>query len=291
MISRAPYLEASDGATKVATKARILVFGATSITGYALLRVGGERVVGVTSRAGVRRPRWRISDADDAEALERLLRIESPDTVIWAHAVCNVGKCEAHPQWAWRINVDGVGNLLRCLPKSTRLVYVSSDHVFGGDGSYTEKSLPAPISVYGRARAAAEALVLDRAGALVVRPGLAIGPSANGRSGFLDWLSYRYARGLPITVVGDEARSAMWADDLARRILALAASEVTGVRHIPGARVVTRPELATHLLRLRGLEPKFTVRSRHDQPAPHLGRIEIRSDYRDEHAEALPAVL
>jgi len=220
-----------------------------------------------------------------------LVQREQPDTVIWAHAVCDVAKCEADPVWAAAINVRGVENLLRHLPSPTRLVYVSSDHVFGGDGAYTESSPPAPISVYGRTRVAAEELVLQRAGALVVRPGLAVGRSADGRSGFLDWLTYRHRRGLPVTVVGDESRSAVWADDLAARILALAASDVAGLRHVVAARVVPRPELARHLLGLRGIEPRFDVRTRAEQRAPHLGRVEMRTIHEDEHAGPLPAVV
>lgn len=271
---------------------RILLFGATSITGYAITRQGRNNLVAVTSRAAAaRRLRWKAVDAEDATALAALVAGERPEVVIWAHAVCDVAKCEANPKWATAINVDGIQNLVRSLPPATRLVYVSSDHVFGHDGTYTETSATCPISAYGRTRVAAERIVLGRANSLVVRPGLAIGLSANGRSGFSDWLAYRHARGLAVTVVADESRSAVWADDLAERILALAASPIVGLRHIPGARAVPRPELARYLLGLRGVEPRFEVRTRAEQAAPHLGRVEMRSEYDDEYGTALPAVL
>lgn len=80
---------------------------------------------------------------------------------------------------------------MAALPENIRLVYVSSDHVFGGDDAYDEASRPCPISLYGRTRVDAEALVLGRPLSLVIRPGLAIGPSPNGRTGQLDWLHYR----------------------------------------------------------------------------------------------------
>jgi hypothetical protein len=112
---------------------------------------------------------------------------------------------------------------------------------------------------------------------------------ADGRSGFLDWLIIG-RRGLPVTViVTSHARS--WADDLAARILGLAASGIDGLRHIPAARVVSRPELARHLLRLRGIEPRFAVGTRADQSVPHLGKVEIATIYTDDYAKALSAVV
>jgi len=290
-----PALSTPHGLSKrdaAATRESILLYGATSITGGAIVRQGAGSVVAVASRAAVaRRSCWIAADAEDAAALAALIAGERPRIVIWGHAVCDVAKCEADPRWAWTINVCGVENLLRCLPLSTRLIYVSSDHVFGGDGIYTERCEPAPISVYGRTRVAAERRVLERPGSLVVRPGLAIGASADGRTGFLDWLIYRHARRLPVTVVSDEYRSVVWADDLAARLMALAASDVVGLRHIPGQRAVSRPELARHLLGLNGITPRFEERTRFEQPAPHLGRVEIRSVYTDAHAAPLPAVV
>ena len=56
-----------------------------------------------------------------------------PDVLIYAHAVCDVPKCEAAPEWARALNVGHVERVLSALPVKTRLVYLSSDHVFGGD--------------------------------------------------------------------------------------------------------------------------------------------------------------
>jgi dTDP-4-dehydrorhamnose reductase len=216
-----------------------------------------------------------------------LLRATCPRLVVYAHAVCDVAKCEAEPGWAYDLNVRSVENLLRLLSPATRLVYVSSDHVFGGDGRYDEACEPTPISVYGRTRVAAERLVSSRPGSLIVCPGLAIGPSADGRSGHFDWLRYRHCNGLPITIIEDEARSAVWSHDLADRIMDLAFSELSGVRHVPAAKVVSRPELARHLMQMQQLPPKFDVRRRVDQAAPHLGRVEVRSIHRDQFAAPL----
>jgi dTDP-4-dehydrorhamnose reductase len=270
----------------------VIAVGATSLVGVALARRPGVTVVhcrtpsdGRTAPAG---PSVQIEDAGEVAALVRTL---APRVVLYCHAVCDVGRCEDEPAWAEAVNVGGVRNLLAALEKDVRLVYVSSDHVFGDDGVYDEASPPAPISVYGRTRVAAEQLALAHANAVVVRAGLAVGPSHSGRAGHMDWLRYRAGARLPITIVADEARSAVWADELAERLLRIAAAEVRGVRHVPAARLQPRPELARHLMRMQGLVPRFTVALRRERPYPHLGQIELATRFSGELAAPLPAVV
>ena len=71
----------------------------------------------------------------------------------------------------------------------------------------------------------------------------------------------------------------------------LAGSQETGVRHISATRAVSRIELAHYLLTRLGLEAHFHYESRHDRPAPHLGRVDLMSTYRDEWATPLPSVI
>ena len=73
--------------------------------------------------------------------------------------------------------------------------------------------------------------------------------------------------------------------------MALSRSEVTGLRHIPATRAVSRIELAHFLLKQLGLEARFHCESRHNRPTPHLGRVELLSSYQDEWATPLPSVI
>ena len=137
----------------------------------------------------------------------------------------------------------------------------------------------------------AERLVLERPESLIIRTGLAIGPSPNGRTGHLDWIRYRTQRRLPITIVEDEYRSVVWAEDLAVRVMEMARSQEAGVRHIIATRTVSRIELAHYLLKRLGLEAHFHCESRHQRPTPHLGRVELTSTYRDKLSIPLPSVV
>ena len=160
------------------------LLGGTSILGWHLaqLLLPGLTVFCNRFANAARCNGWRRVNLDEAGDVRQMFEGPLPSMVICCASVCDVDKCEADPDWARRINVDGIRLLLEHLPPTTRLVYCSSDHVFSGDsGPYNEQSTPDPISVYGKTRVAAEALVLAaRPDALVVRAGPGIGDSFDG---------------------------------------------------------------------------------------------------------------
>lgn len=271
----------------------MILFGATSILGFNLARLFPRTILPFVT-PGSRAPslrHWPVLNLEDRAWPKALFQQCQPDFLLYCHAVCDVPKCEAAPEWAREINVEHVRRVLAALPAATRLIYVSSDHVFGGDGVYDEASSPCPISVYGRTRVEAENLILSRQGSLAIRVGLPIGLSPNGRTGHMDWLRYRIQRQLPITIVHDEYRSVVWAGDLALRVMQLARSAETGIRHVTATRAVSRVELADYLLSESRTSANFSRESRHERAAPHIGRVELATIHRGELSRPLPSVL
>lgn len=270
----------------------VLLLGATSLLGWSLLRAAPVPVLAVGNRDGAALPAGIAHgiNLDDELAMVLLFRAVRPALVIHCAGVCNVETCERSPAFARSVNVEGTRILLRHAPAEARIVYCSSDHVFGGDhGPYDEAAPTAPISVYGETRVAAEALVRARGNSLVIRPGLWIGPSATGRVGMLDWLRHRHGKQLPMTLVTDEVRSAVWAEDAARRVWELARTPLVGVRHLTATRAVARPALARYLIEHFAPGAAFTVEPRSARRWPHLGDVTLATRFTDPLAAALPA--
>jgi len=261
--------------------------------GWHLLQREPERVVPVCAgkAAAPACANWLRVDLEDVGALKAAVAEIRPDQVIHCGGVCDVAKCESHPGWAMRVNAESMDPLAEVLPSGLRVVYISSDHVFGGrDAPYTENDRPDPVSVYGRTKVEAEErLLARRPEALVVRIALSIGPSVDGKTGHLDWLRHRAARGLPMTIIEDEFRSAVHGVDLAGRIFALADSDISGIRHAAAERVVSRVELAEALIAAHGIPAAFERARRADRPAPHLGRVELATRFVGPLASALPS--
>jgi dTDP-4-dehydrorhamnose reductase len=282
-----------------------LLFGATSILGFNLAISNDHAVIPYIPSHARKKfmnsvapgANWQSLNLEDPVWIRQQLDDHQPQTLIYCHAVCDVTKCEQNPNWAYEINVRHVERLMKVLPDSVRLIYISSDHVFSGDsptGGYDESSTPCPITVYGQSRAEAEAVLAHRDNTLIIRAGLALGPSPQGRTGHRDWLRYRLDKKLPITIIRDEARSVYWAKDLVTRVMALTASQETGLAHIPANRAVSRPELANYLVRTWGKPgetPSFKLETRAEQSTPHLGCVELTTIRQGELFSPLPAVV
>lgn len=269
----------------------VVLFGASSMLGFSLLRARPE--IAAYSNARSRAPADVAGkiNLDDEPAVRALFARIAPRLIVQCAGVCDVENCENSPEFAWRVNVEAMRILIAHAPRSARIVYCSSDHVFSGDaGPYDERSPTDPLSVYGRTRVAAEQLMLERPNTLIVRSGPWIGPSASGRNGHADWLRYRHARGLPMTVIADEARCAVWASHAAARVWQLADSDLVGVRHLVTPSAVARPELARFLIGHLGLAAEVSIATRADKRAPHPGRVELRTIYRDALAAPLAGV-
>lgn len=275
------------------TATTTVLFGASSMLGWSIWRARPS-VAAYCNTATRKFPAGVAGgiDLDDEPAVAELFARVRPSLIIQCAGVCDVENCEGSPEFAWAVNVEAMRHLIAHAPPEARIVYCSSDHVFSGDtGPYGEDSPTDPLSVYGKTRVAAERLMASRPNTLIVRSGPWIGPSASGKNGHLDWLRYRHGRGLPMTVVADEARSVVWAEDAAERLWALAGSELTGIRHLVAARTVSRPELATYLNERFAIGASFGVERRSDKRSPHPGHVELVTVHRDALAQPLPAVV
>jgi dTDP-4-dehydrorhamnose reductase len=106
-------------------------------------------------------PPWRL-DFLDAGALRSLVAAAAPQLIVNAAAHTAVDKAEAEPELVRTINATAVGVLAQeAAARDAWLVHYSTDYVFDGSGSapWSERSTPAPLSVYGRSKLEGEELI------------------------------------------------------------------------------------------------------------------------------------
>jgi dTDP-4-dehydrorhamnose reductase len=76
-----------------------------------------------------------------------------PDILIHCAAITGVDYCESHYKEAFEVNVRGTLNVFDALPKTSTMIYISTDHIFPGenwfDVGYSEVHKPQPVNYYG----------------------------------------------------------------------------------------------------------------------------------------------
>lgn len=180
-------------------------------------------------------------------AVNKLLHELRPDAVIHAAYRKDGPNAEA-------ITTDGSGHVARAAAAiNARLVHISTDMVLDGENPpYDESALPAPVHGYGRAKAAAEALVVASApSAAIVRTSLVC--RLDPPDPATKWITNSLRNGQPITLYTDEIRCPVWLTDLSAALLELAAGDFSGVINVSGPQALNRYEMGMRLADCLGL--------------------------------------
>jgi dTDP-4-dehydrorhamnose reductase len=152
--------------------------------------------------------------------------------VINCAAWTDVDGAEDHEEQATAINGEGAGNLAReAADAGVRLVHVSSDYVFDGQGRapYVESDPVRPLSAYGRSKLAGEQTVAAAGGDHVIaRSSWLFG--AGGKN-FVETMLRVGAERDEVKVVNDQIGCPTYTGHLATALLDLAASDTQGIHH------------------------------------------------------------
>jgi dTDP-4-dehydrorhamnose reductase len=277
---------------------RILVTGASGQLGSYLLREMRSRDLPAT--AWSRRPnvelfgyRCRSVDLCEVDDVVTAFREAKPDVVIHAAAMSGVADCFRDPTHARRTNTTATRLLAELAERQpARFIYVSTDLVFKGTKQwYTETDCPAPLSVYGQTKAAAERGVLNHQHHLVLRISLLFGPSINDRPSFFHQQIESLQKGTPCSLFNDEWRSPLSLAVAAKGLLAAAASDVSGILHLGGTERMSRLEMGQRLARVLGKDERLCKAAcRDDVPAaePRPCDTSLSSELWDQVIRGLP---
>jgi dTDP-4-dehydrorhamnose reductase len=215
-----------------------------------ILALAGQ---GTVAGAGVAVQRIDLADPVGVHACVAAFR---PACILHVGGVTAVSDAYSDPARAEHVNVGGTRALAEAAAVcGARLVFASTDMVFdGGQAPYAEEHAPAPLSQYGRSKAAAEQVLAGLDRALIVRLPLMYGFSRTHRvstfAGQIDALR----RGQTLRLFTDEFRTPVWLGDAAAAMLALARSERTGVIHVAGPERLSRYEMVERVARVLGIE-------------------------------------
>lgn len=202
---------------------KILVTGANGQLGREVARQGHEHELILTDSDAL--------DIRDGKAVANFFRAVKPDVVIHCAAYTNVDGAEADFDSAFRVNVVGAQNIAAgCLECGARMVYVSTDYVFDGQGEmpYREYDQTNPQSVYGNTKLQGEQIVKEILGRhYIIRTAWLYGEGNN----FVRTMLRLGESNDTLRVVDDQIGTPTSTVDLTTAIFKLLASDAYGTYH------------------------------------------------------------
>jgi len=244
----------------------LLITGIAGVAGYNALEYFQQRYPGQV--IGIRqRDNWRLAgegivpcNAEDPVGLAQLFDQYQFKSVLDCAGNCALRACELDPDLAWRINVEGVRNLLDCIRnRDVRLVHLSIDLVFSGNGAggHVEDDPTDPVTVYGKTMVASEQLIeAALPQACMLRISLPMGISFNGHAGAIDWIQSRFKKSRPATLYFDEIRTPHYTDCLNELCETMLANDLSGLFHAGGPRPLSLFRIAQVINRVGGYPPE-----------------------------------
>lgn len=236
---------------------KVLLFGANGQLGSDIVRLWGDPEVQV---AGVTRLE---ADVTDADAVNSVVQLHSPDVVINTTAFHNLPVCEQDPDTCFHVNVVGGRNVAAAAATAAAtMVQVSTDYVFDGTkGSpYFEDDARRAVNVYGSAKIATEDIVrVANPKTLIVRvSGLyGLAGSAGKGGNFVETMLRLAREGNPIRVVADQVTAPTNTAEIAEALLPLVRQRATGVVHLAAGEGCSWHDFAAEIFRLAELSPQL----------------------------------
>lgn len=208
-------------------------------------------------------------DISDLSALRAVMSEKKYDAVINCAAYTNVNKCESEKDLAFRANSLGPRNLAIAAEEcGAKLVHVSTDYVFSGDGSvpYTEYDVCAPVSVYGKTKFLGEEYVKQFSTKyFIVRTAWLYGYYGNN---FVKTMMKINRENGASRVVCDQRGNPTNAADLAHHILKLLTTEEYGIYHGTGNGECSWYEFTEKIVEYAGIDATVSPCTTDEYPTP-----------------------
>ena len=264
---------------------KILLTGASGGLGTYLLPQLGDigHVVGLT-RSMVDGESVYAADLTSFETIGPLLDQILPSVIVHAAALTDVDRCQSEPQTAFLTNVGATRAIvewIRSRSPGTRLVFISTDQVYGDHAGPHAEVRTGPVNIYGWTKLWAEDLVRTLDQSLVLRLNY-VGLGTTRRPGLSQWLVGSFRGNKPFTLFRDVLFNPLSGNQAAAVISELVRRKVGGTFNLGAAgvglskadfalRLASRLKLPTNYAHLGELAD-ISLRA----PRPHDTRMDVR---------------
>jgi dTDP-4-dehydrorhamnose reductase len=214
---------------------KVLITGANGMLGSSLCRlISDEHEVHAFHRDeecfALFTAEYSLELADSHQFRLRFNQV-SPDLVIHCASLTNVDECETQPTRAYKANVTTTENIAQLCSNQAKLVYISTDQVYGETENHSETNEALePVNQYGNTKLQGEQkvqqLCVDH---IIVRTNIIGWNVKPGRVSSAEWIYYSLRNGEQITLFSDYNFSPIYVDCLGSIIMQLVDMDFKGI--------------------------------------------------------------
>lgn len=230
---------------------KVLVTGATGQLGWDVMKELEKRGIDCRGTGS------KDLDITDWNAVMQYIGTYRPDAVIHCAAYTAVDKAEDEPEICRKVNADGTSYIAEaCKMVDAKMVYISTDYVFGDDGDKPHEvdDPPHPLNVYGQTKWEGEEAVrriLEKY--FIVRISWVFGEHGNN---FVKTMLRLGKTQREISVVADQFGAPTYTADLAPLLCDMVMTEKYGTYHACNSGCCSWAEFAKEIFREAGMDVK-----------------------------------
>lgn len=199
-------------------------------------------------------PTRDMLDITDKKMVEKIVLGYKPDIIFHCAAYTAVDKAEDEKEKCYDINVNGTYYLVDVAKKiGAKIIYISTDYVFDGtkDGIYEVDDSACPVNYYGMTKFLGEREILKYNNSVIVRISWVFG--INGKN-FIKTMLRLATTNKSINVIDDQVGSPTYTKDLARLLVDMALSDITGIYHATNEGYCSWYEFAKYIFEVSNID-------------------------------------
>lgn len=179
--------------------------------------------------------------------LQEIVTKIQPNVIIHTAAMSKPDECENNRELCISQNVTTVKYLTKiCRKNNSKLIFTSTDFVFGSGNNLKENIICQPLNFYGESKLAAEEIIVNAAiNYCILRPAFIYGKRIEGiRNSFVQLVADNLMANKSIRIVNDQLRTPTYVLDICKVIEQIIIKNATGIFHIAGFEIVTPYQIA-----------------------------------------------
>jgi len=234
-------------------KKTILITGSTGFVGQYLIDYFKDKV----NLIGLARSSADINcDLKNFENTKKNIKKHKPDIIIHTAGLVDVDICEKYPDKAYAENVLTTKNLLRCIDKSTKFIFLSTIAVYPNTKGPHKEEKVNPVNYYGLTKLEAEKNVEKHKNYIILRS-VFFGFSKNKkRITLCDHLLNNLKEELFLKLYQDEFFAPVHATTLANIINGLIDCKVNGTYNVATRRGQSKKKFGIYFAKMFGYSKK-----------------------------------